>query len=119
MISESANKQAVAEYMAAYRLLDKARILACLTDDVEWVIPGHVHRMGKPDFSLEMDNPEAAGPPEITVGRMLEEGDVVVAEGSVRQPLRNGKYAELVFCDVFEMRDSRISKLISYLAPSG
>jgi len=55
------------------------------------------------------------GKPEITVTRLTEEDDVVVAEGSVRAQRTDGSTMNLVFCDVFEMRDARIRKLISYL----
>jgi ketosteroid isomerase-like protein len=48
---------------------------------------------------------------------LTEENDVVVAEGTVRTGrLKNGTHMNLVFCDVFEMRDGRIRKLTSYLS---
>ena len=46
---------------------------------------------------------------------MTEEDDVVVAEGSVRAPRQDGTYIDLVFCDVFDMRDGKIRRLVSYL----
>lgn len=46
---------------------------------------------------------------------MTEEGDVVVAEGSVRSARRDGGVLNAVFCDVFEMRNARIRHVTSYL----
>ena len=46
---------------------------------------------------------------------MTEEDDVVVAEGSVRTQRRDGAILSLAFCDVFEMRNGKIRKLVSYL----
>ena len=66
------NKQTVTTYMEGFRGTDRAAILSCLTDDVEWEIPGGFHAR-------------------------REEG--------VRE----------VFCDVFETRDTKIRRLISYL----
>lgn len=66
------NKQTVTTYMEGFRRSDRAAILSCLTDDVEWEIPGGFHAR-------------------------REEG--------VRE----------VFCDVFEARDTKIRRLISYL----
>ena len=45
----SANKETVQRYMDAYGRWDHAEVLACLTDDVEWVVPGRVssHRQGR------------------------------------------------------------------------
>ncbi|MFP5246523.1 MAG: nuclear transport factor 2 family protein [Thermoanaerobaculia bacterium] len=48
---------------------------------------------------------------------MTEENDVVIAEGAVRSQKKDGVMFHAVFCDVFEMRDGKISKLISYLMP--
>ena len=51
----------------------------------------------------------------ITVSRLTEEDNVVVAEGSVRAPKQDGGFLDLVFCDVFDMRDGKIRRLVSYL----
>ena len=37
------NKQTVTTYMEGFRGTDRAAILFCLTDDVEWEIPGGFH----------------------------------------------------------------------------
>jgi ketosteroid isomerase-like protein len=41
--------------------------------------------------------------------------DVVVAEGKVRANRTDGTFMSLVFCDVLDMRDGKIQRLISYL----
>ena len=46
---------------------------------------------------------------------MIEENDVVVAEGTVRAQADSAEVLNLVFCDVFEMHEGKIKKLISYL----
>jgi uncharacterized protein len=114
-IRKGANKRTVEKYMAAFRRSDHHQVLSCLTDDVEWVIPGAFHLKGKDAFDKEIENPAFVGSPAITVTRVTEEGDVVVAEGSVRAARRDGGYLNAVFCDVFEMRDAKIRRLISYL----
>lgn len=109
------NKQTVDAYMAAFRETDGARILACLTDDVEWHIPGAFHTHGRDEFATHIVDEGFEGRPDITVTRLIEEDDVVVAEGRVRAGRADGTTMHLVFCDVFEMRDGRIRKLTSYL----
>lgn len=59
----------------------------------------------------------SCGPPEITVSRLVEERDVVVAEGTVRNALQDGSVLSVVYCDVFLVRDGRIRQLTSYLMP--
>lgn len=111
----SENKNTVDRYMEAFRQSDHAAILACLTDDVEWVMPGVYRHVGKAAFDKEIENDAFTGKPTITVTRMIEEGDIVVAEGSVTAAFRAGGTLEAVFCDVFEMQGGKIRKLISYL----
>jgi len=111
----SPNKRTVQKYMDAFGRTDHAEILSCLTDDVEWVIPGAVHLSGKEAFDGEIENDAFVGSPTIAVTRMIEEDDVVVAEGTVRSSRRDGGKLNLVFCDVFVMREAKIAHLTSYL----
>jgi uncharacterized protein len=111
----SPNKQTVQRYMDAFSKSDHAEILACLTDDVEWVIPGVFHLTGKIAFDKEIENDAFVGSPTISVTRMTEEHDVVVAEGSVRSGRRDGGLLNAVFCDVFEMQNAKVRRLTSYL----
>jgi uncharacterized protein len=110
------NKRTVDRYMDGFRRTDHDQILSCLTDDVEWIIPGAFHARGKEAFDKEIENDAFTGYPAITVTRMTEEDDVVVAEGSVRTQRKDGAILNLVFCDVFEMQDGKIRRLTSYLA---
>lgn len=109
------NKRTIERYMDGFRRSDHAQILSCLTDDVEWHIPGAVHLVGKEAFDREIENPEFQGSPAITIERVIEEDDVVVAEGAVQTRKRGGEMLHRVFCDVFVMRDGKIRQLTSYL----
>ena len=111
----SQNKHTVQRYMDAFSRTDHAAILSCLTDDVEWVIPGMFHASGKAAFDKEIENDAFVGSPVIRITRMVEEGDVVVAEGNVRAARRDGGTLNAVFCDVFVMRSGKICHLTSYL----
>lgn len=115
MAGMTQNKKTVETYMAAFRQSDHVGVMATLTDDVEWVLPGAFHLTGKAAFDKEMENPAFTGKPDIRVTRLVEEKDVVVAEGTVRAEKSQGGFLDLVFCDVFEMRGGKIRKLISYL----
>jgi ketosteroid isomerase-like protein len=111
----SPNKATVQRYMQAYSKWDHSAVLACLTEDVVWVVPGAFHLVGRDAFDDEIEGRGASGPPVIAVTRLIEESDVVVAEGTVRTALEDGGVISLVFCDVFLMRDSLIRHLTSYL----
>ena len=111
----TANKRTVERYLDGFRESDHAKVLDCLTDDIEWVIPGAFRLVGKQAFDGEIENPAFEGRPTIDVVRLVEEGDVVVAEGVVRARRVNGSPLHAVFCDVFLMRDGLIRHLTSYL----
>lgn len=115
MRDTSANKRTVQEYMRAFSASDHAAVLACLTDDVVWIMPGAFRLNGKAAFDKEIENPEFESKPAITVSRLVEEGDVVVAEGRVRCVKKSGGAFDVVFCDVFVMSQTKIRQLTSYV----
>lgn len=109
------NKKTVDRYMEGFRRGDHEQVLSCLTEDVEWEIPGAFHVRGKEAFDRHIEDEGFVGRPAITVTRLTEEDDVVIAEGLVRTQRVDGTSLHLVFCDVFEMDGGKIRKLISYL----
>jgi ketosteroid isomerase-like protein len=113
------NEKTVERYMEGFRKNDHPEILACLTDDVEWLVPGAFHVHGKEAFAKEIVGEGFVPPPEIEVTRMLEASDVVFAEGRVRTRRVDGAQLDLAMCDVFEMRGGKIRKLVSYIMPDG
>ena len=111
----STNKHTVERYMEGFRRSDHDKVLSCLTDDVEWLIPGMFHISGKAAFDKEIENEAFVGRPDITVSQLTEEADIVVAEGTARARKRDGGTLNVVFCDVFTMKDGKVRKLVSYL----
>jgi uncharacterized protein len=86
------NKTVVERYLDGFTRSDHQQILSCLTEDVEWYMPGMFHLVGKAAFDKEIENDAFVGRPTITLARMIEENDV------------------------FAMRDARIMGLTTYLA---
>lgn len=109
------NKQTVNEYMDAFRVSDHQRILACLTEDVIWEMPGIYQHVGKEAFDKEIENDNFVGSPTIQIIKLVEENNIVIAEGAVQGNMKNGNILDAVFCDVFEMEKGKIKKLTSYL----
>jgi ketosteroid isomerase-like protein len=111
------NKKTVEKFMEGFNKSDHKIILSCLTDDIEWEMPGAFHLFGKDSFDKEIENDAFVGRPVINVTRMIEENDVVVAEGKVVSERREGGFLNTVFCDVFDMENAKIKRLTSYLNP--
>ena len=113
----STQKSAVEFYMKSFAEGNHSKILSLLTEDVEWNILGHKSLKGKEAFDAEIENENFEGKPEIKLIRMVEENEIVIAEGTVLAKPKNNPPVLLGFCDVFEFREGKISKLTSYLTP--
>jgi uncharacterized protein len=110
----SAQKAVVQAYIEGFRHNDHAAILACLTDDVEWVLHGYRTLRGKDAFDEEIENDAAAGPPVLHLDRLVEEGDTVVAVGHGEMTLRGGGPVAFVFSEVFTFAGGLVSRLETY-----
>ena len=111
----SLNKDTVQKYIDGFNKSDHGQILSCLTDDIEWLMPGTFLLTGKEAFDKEIENDAFTGNPSVKITRMVEENDVVIAEGTVHVAWKGGGFLDAVFCDAFEMENGKIRRLISYL----
>lgn len=109
------SKKLVEKYMEGFNEGDHDKILSCLTEDVVWDMPGFFLHKGKEAFDKEIENDAFVGLPVITIFRMVEEDNIVVAEGEVKCQMKNGGILDAVFCDVFHFREGKIKQLTSYL----
>lgn len=114
-MTSQANIQTVQAYLDGFRTTNRVQILACLSEDVEWVLPGFFHTRGKPEFASQIVSEGFEPNPTITAERTFEIGDTIIVEGNVDTKRTDGKEVKLAFCDVFDMRDGKIQKLTSYL----
>ncbi len=115
----TARKETVETYFEGFRQGDHALILSLLTDDVVWDLPGFRHLQGKSDFDGEIENEQFTGRPQLTVDRLVEEGDCVVAIGSGAATQISGEVFHFAFCDVFTFKGELIHRVESYLVPLG
>ena len=113
----SPRKAVVETYFEGFRRSDHKRILDCLTDDVAWDLPGYAHLEGKDAFDREIENEEFVGSPSLTVDRLIEEADAVVAIGNGEGTRRSGERHGFAFCDVFTFAGDKIRRVESYLVP--
>jgi uncharacterized protein len=110
-------KEVVAAYFEGFRRSDHEQILACLTDDVVWDLPGYAHLEGKDAFDQEIENEEFVDSPTLNVDRVIEEGDTVIAIGEGEATHQSGERRRFVYCDVFTFAGDKVSRVESYLVP--
>ncbi len=104
-------------YMEGFRRSDKPGILALLTDDVAWDLPGFRHLTGKAAFEGEIVNAQFEEHPTLVVDRKVEDGDTVVCIGQGHGQMKTGAEFRFAFCDVFTFRDDLICRVESYIVP--
>ncbi|MFD8686003.1 nuclear transport factor 2 family protein [Streptomyces sp. NPDC059651] len=114
----SRNKQTVERYLDGFRRNDHAQILSCLTDDIEWTVYGAFNLTGKEAYDAAIEGPGFVSPPKLEVVRMIEEGDVVMAEiaGSVAVGDEN-TVMRMTMGEVFRMRDGLICERRAWVIP--
>jgi ketosteroid isomerase-like protein len=110
----SVRKDVVDKYIEGFRRSDHAQILSCVTEDVVWVLHGYKTLTGKDAFDQEIENAEFVGSPTLTIDRLIEEDDSVVAVGRGEATRSTGDRLTFVFCDVFTFTGDKISRLETY-----
>jgi ketosteroid isomerase-like protein len=114
----SQNIETVNTYLDGFRANDHERILSCLTDDIEWTVFGAFHLTGKDAYDKAIDGaPEFVDPPELEVVRMVEQGDVVMAELVGRARRAAGGELRMSMAEVFVMRDGKIAERRAWVIP--
>jgi uncharacterized protein len=113
----SPRKEVVETYFEGFRRSDHKQILACLTDDVVWDLPGYTHLTGKDAFDQEIEHDDFVGSPRLIVDRLVEEADTVVAIGNGETTHKSSARHRFAFCDVFTFAGDEICRVESYLVP--
>lgn len=108
------NKEVVETYMEGFNTGDHAKILSCLSDDIVWDVKGAFHIQGKETFDKNIESDAFEGNPTIKIMRLLEDANIVVAEGIVTCKMKNGGRMDAVFCELFEFEDGKVKHLTTY-----
>ena len=107
----SRNIDTVNRYLDGFRKNDHQKILSCLTDDIKWTVFGAFQLTGKADYDKAIDGaPEFVDPPTLEVVRMVEQGDVVMAELIGTAKRAAGGEMRMSMAEVFVMRDGKIAE---------
>jgi uncharacterized protein len=111
----SPNKTMVERYIDGFNKSDHGQILSCLTDDIEWTVFGFFRLHGKEAYDREIENPAFTGSPTVTITRMVEEDDVVMAEMTLEARRASGDVMRAAMAEVFVMRDGKIKERRAYV----
>src|SRR5688572_28954083 len=98
MNTGTSNRLTIEKYIDGFNKSDHEKILSCLTDDVIWKMPGFFYLKGKKAFDGEIENPAFEGKPVVHITRMVEENNIVIAEGFVQGKKKGGELFKAAFC---------------------
>jgi uncharacterized protein len=110
----SENKKTIQLYMDGFNETNHEKVLSCLTENIIWDMAGFFHLEGKKEVDQNIENDAFEGSPNIKILRMVEENNFVVAEGSVHVKRTAGGYLDALFCDIFQMENSKIRHISTY-----
>ena len=111
----STNKDVVRQYIEGFEKSDHDQILGCLTDDIRWTVFGAFRLEGKEAYDAEIENPAFTGSPNITITRMVEEDDVVMAEMLLETRRASGETMRAAMGEVFIFSHGKIAERRAYV----
>jgi ketosteroid isomerase-like protein len=106
-------KAVVETYTDGFRTGDLEKILACLTGDVVWELHGAKTVVGKDAFATEADSAGGSNP-QLTLDRLVEDGDVVGVLGHGSVEFGNGDLVDFTYAEVFTFTDGLVSRLDTF-----
>ena len=107
----SRNLETIHTYPDGFRTNDHDRILSCLTDDIVWTVFGAFRLSGKEAYDAAIDGaPEFIDPPTLEVVRMVEQGDVVMAELTGMARRAEGGEMRMSMAEVFVLCDGKTAE---------
>ena len=106
----SRNTTTVETYLDGFRRNDHPQILSCLTDDIRWTVFGGFRLTGRQAYDAAIEGPGFTGPPRLSVVRMVEQDDVVMAELTGEVTRDTGEVMRMSMAEVFVMRDGKIAE---------
>lgn len=108
------NKEVLLKANKAVSAGDNEGFLDFCTDDVEWVFEGDITIKGK-ELLRKWMMVNYAEPPEFKVTNLIEEGEFVVAMGTIALKDKEGKSCQYSYCDVWQFNRGKMSKLNAFV----
>ncbi|HEV2316151.1 MAG TPA: nuclear transport factor 2 family protein [Thermoplasmata archaeon] len=108
-------KRVIGQWAECFAQQDWKRMLTLFTDDIErWEVGAPNRTHGKAEFERDvLPGPEVARL-GMQVDRMIEEGNVVVADGTAQVVKKDGATINIQFCDIFEFDGDKVRRITAY-----
>ena len=110
-----AHKDILAEANAAVVRGDHEGFLGFCTEDTQWHFLGDKTLNGKEAVRQWMADSYQAAPPQLTVHRMVAEGDFLTALGDIVLTDSLGTKTRHAYCDVWRFRGGKLAVLRAFV----
>jgi uncharacterized protein len=87
--------------------------VSCLADGVVWALHGDKPLVGRDAFAAEADSGDGPNP-QLTLDRLIEEGDTVAVLGHGSVALGEGDPVDFVYSEVFTFTGNLIRRLDTF-----
>lgn len=90
-------------------------MLDLFTDDIDrWEVGAPIRTHGKVAFEKEVLPGPEVDRLAIRIDKMIEEGNVVVAEGLAEIFKKDGSTVKVQYCDIFEFAGEKVRRITAY-----
>lgn len=107
------NRELIEQVIAAFDANDITAILHYLSDDIEWEMLGDKTIRGK-DAIRAIFSGGGVKTVASTVRHMILDGDRAAVTGEVKCQAPDGALFEMYYCDIYEISNDKISRMITY-----
>lgn len=108
------NKEIIAQVIEAFDNSDGATITRHMTDDVEWHMLGDQVYSGIETVKKFFNDHQDVKVTSSLKNHLIADGDTIAVSGEITCTESNGNLCNMYYCDIYEMENFKIKKLISY-----
>lgn len=88
-------------------------------EDIEWTLfadsPTTINGREAMRTFMASTSPEGSELPKFTVHNMIAEGDVVISNGEMTMPGKDGVTVPYAYCDIYHFHNGKIAKLLTFM----
>jgi ketosteroid isomerase-like protein len=108
------NREIILKLTEAFDTYDQKTILNHIADDVEWNMLGESLITGKENMAAFFNEHSSVKILSSSKDHIVVDGDQVAVDGEMKCIGPDNKIHEMYYCDIYELENSKVKKLISY-----
>jgi uncharacterized protein len=108
------NNETIHQVIDAFDNNDTESILGLVTNNVEWHMLGDQVIKGKDGMKAFFEKNADMKMLTSTKDHIIVEGDRAAVDGHVQCTDKNGKLMDMYYCDVYELEQGKVKKMVSY-----